>query len=110
MRVFFRHHGLSITMLGLFAAFLAGQVASGRMQYNEERQERGESEVLLSIWLREVNSQEAKESRDAALRERGVSGERLRHRRFLQSHRTKDRLHHWFEFLAPSHAGGARSA
>ena len=46
MREFFRNHGLSITMLGLFfVAFLAGQFGAGRLQYNEERQKRGEPEV-----------------------------------------------------------------
>jgi hypothetical protein len=52
MRQFFRHHGLSIVLLGLFfVTFLVGQVVSGRGEHNEERQKAGEPELGYAEYL-----------------------------------------------------------
>lgn len=60
MRRFFRNHGLSIVMLGLFfVTFLVGQVVSGRGEYNEERRKRGETELTYSDYLRSSHFGEA---------------------------------------------------
>ena len=60
MRQFFRNHGLSITMLGLFfGVFLVGQFATGRSEYNDEREKRGEPEVGYAEYLRSAHFVEA---------------------------------------------------
>jgi hypothetical protein len=52
MRQFFRNHGLSVVMLGLFfLAFLVGQVVSGRNEYNETKKKHGEAEVSFLRYL-----------------------------------------------------------
>ena len=52
MSRFFRNHGLSIVMLGLFfLTFMAGQVASGRGEYNDERKKNGQPEVGYAEYL-----------------------------------------------------------
>ncbi|MEY4938286.1 MAG: hypothetical protein RIQ93_21 [Verrucomicrobiota bacterium] len=52
MRGFFRNHGLSIVMLGLFfATFLIGQVVAGRGEYNDERKKHGQPEVGYAEYL-----------------------------------------------------------
>lgn len=49
---FFRNHGLSIVMLGMFfLVFLVGQVAAGRLEYNEERRQEGEPPVGWGDYL-----------------------------------------------------------
>jgi hypothetical protein len=45
MRDFFRNSGLSIAMLGMFLTFLVGQIAAGRLDYNNEREQRHEPPV-----------------------------------------------------------------
>jgi hypothetical protein len=53
MRRFFRNHGLSVVMLGLFfLAFLVGQVVTGRNEYNEDRRKHGESEASYADYLK----------------------------------------------------------
>ena len=60
VRRFFRNHGLSVVMLGLFFfAFIFGQVASGRSQYNEERQKRGQAVLDVADYLRSAHFGEA---------------------------------------------------
>lgn len=60
MRRFFRHHGLSVVLLGMFfLTFLVGQTVSGRLEYNEEREKRGESEVGYLDYLRSPHFAEA---------------------------------------------------
>jgi hypothetical protein len=60
MRAFFRNNGLSIVMLAvLFVTFLVGQIVSGKHQYNEEREKRGEPEIDLSHYLRSAHFVEA---------------------------------------------------
>lgn len=60
MRQFFRNHGLSLTMLGFFfVVFLVGQFAAGRLQYNEEREKRGEPAVDYGDYLRSAHFAEA---------------------------------------------------
>jgi hypothetical protein len=60
MRRVFRNHGLSIVMLGLFfVTFLVGQVITGRSEYNEEREKRGEPEVAWIEYLRSSHFGEA---------------------------------------------------
>jgi hypothetical protein len=60
MSRFFRRHGLSIVMLGLFfATFLVGQVITGRKEYNEEREKRGSTEVGYKDYLRSSHFAEA---------------------------------------------------
>lgn len=52
MRRFFRNHGLSVVMLGLFfVAFLLGQVVSGRGEYNDERKKQGRAELSYAEYL-----------------------------------------------------------
>lgn len=41
MKLFFRNNGLSLVLLGSFLALWAGQAWVGRLDYNEERAERG---------------------------------------------------------------------
>ncbi|HEX2854082.1 MAG TPA: DUF6766 family protein [Opitutaceae bacterium] len=60
MRRFFRRHGLSVIMLGLFfVTFLVGQVIAGRKEYNEEREKRGSSPVGYKAYLRSSHFAEA---------------------------------------------------
>ncbi len=52
MRHFFRDHSLSIVILGLFfVTFLAGQVGTGRKEYNDERKKHGAAEVGFVVYL-----------------------------------------------------------
>jgi hypothetical protein len=60
MRTFFRNHGLSVVMLGLFfLAFLVGQVVSGRLEANEEREDHGEPPLSVAEYLRSPHFFEA---------------------------------------------------
>jgi hypothetical protein len=60
MRAFFRNHGLSVTMLGLFLVFLlVGQVHTGRAEYNDERKKAGETELDFVTYLRSAHFVEA---------------------------------------------------
>ena len=60
MRRFFRNHGLSITMLGLFfLLFFAGQIVAGRSQYNEDQQKHGEAPVGYLDYFRTGHFAEA---------------------------------------------------
>jgi hypothetical protein len=60
MRTFFRNHGLSLAMLGLFLGFfLIGQVYTGRKEYNDEREKAGQSQVELGEYLRSAHFVEA---------------------------------------------------
>jgi hypothetical protein len=49
--LFFRNHGLSLTMLGLFLGFLLGQVLTGQREFNDEREKRGESPLPLTEYV-----------------------------------------------------------
>ncbi len=51
MRRFLRENGLSLTMLGLFFLFLAGQSIMGFQSYNQEQQEHGEPQVRYVEYL-----------------------------------------------------------
>jgi hypothetical protein len=42
-----RNHGLSIALVLLFVAFMAGQTLTGLRQYNHEQQEQGRAEISL---------------------------------------------------------------
>ena len=42
-----RNHGLSIALVLLFCAFMAGQILTGLRQYNQEQRQNGEAEVSL---------------------------------------------------------------
>jgi hypothetical protein len=59
MRNFFRNHGLSVTMLGCFLVFLAGQVLTGRHELNDEREKRHEPALALMEYLRSAHFMEA---------------------------------------------------
>ena len=60
MRRFFRNNGLSLVMLGcFFGLFLVGQVATGRKEYNEEREKRGASKVGYAEYFRSPHFSEA---------------------------------------------------
>jgi hypothetical protein len=60
MRAIFRNHGLSVTMLGMFLVFLfAGQVYTGKAEYNEERKKAGETELNIPDYLRSAHFVEA---------------------------------------------------
>lgn len=48
---FLRRNGLSLVLFGLFVAFLAGQVHTGRQVYNDERAQEGERPVALADYL-----------------------------------------------------------
>jgi uncharacterized protein DUF6766 len=48
---FFRRNGLSIVVLALMLASLAGQVVTGRLVYNQEREEHGLSAISLGQYL-----------------------------------------------------------
>ena len=54
MRAFnriWRHHGLSIVLLGLFLASMIGQTLTGWFAYNEEQSSHGEARVRLVEYL-----------------------------------------------------------
>jgi hypothetical protein len=60
MRRFFRNHGLSVVMLGLFfVTFLVGQIIAGRAEHNDERRKRGEETVSYGQYLRSAHFGEA---------------------------------------------------
>jgi hypothetical protein len=60
MRAFFRNHGLSVTLLGLFfVTFLGGQFVAGRHEYNDDREKRGLPEVGTIEYLRSAHFVEA---------------------------------------------------
>src|SRR5688500_15494132 len=60
MRPFFRNHGLSIVMLGLFfITFLIGQIVAGRGEHNDERRQRGEAALSYGQYLRSAHFGEA---------------------------------------------------
>ena len=46
-----RNRALTLVLLGFFALFLAGQLATGRAEYNETRGEHGEAAVTLAEYL-----------------------------------------------------------
>ena len=52
MRSFCRDNGLTLAMVGLFAAFLVGQVATGLRAYNDEQRDHGGPPVALGGYLR----------------------------------------------------------
>lgn len=60
MRRFFRNHGLSIVILGIFfLGIFLGQIAAGRLEHNEEREKRGEPELDYAGYLRSAHFGEA---------------------------------------------------
>ena len=56
---FFRNHGLSLTMLGLFLGFLLGQILTGQRELNDEREKRGEPPFGVNDYLRSAHFFEA---------------------------------------------------
>jgi hypothetical protein len=60
MRRVFRHHGLSIVMLGLFfVTFLIGQVVAGRSEHNDDRAKHGKDQLGWGEYLRSSHFGEA---------------------------------------------------
>lgn len=60
MRRFFRDHGLTLTMFGLFfVAFFFGQTWTGLRAYNDEREQAGETQLDLWSYLRSAHFLEA---------------------------------------------------
>jgi hypothetical protein len=59
MKLIFRNCGLSIVLLSLFFVFWAGQAFVGRIEYNEDREERGLSPMAISEYLRSSHFWEA---------------------------------------------------
>ena len=51
MKSSFRNHGLSFVLIGLFLLFWTAQFLVGRVEYNEEREERGLSPVELKEYF-----------------------------------------------------------
>ena len=51
MRRFFRNNGLTVVMLALFLFALAGQIATGRHEYNDDQTEHGQPAVGLGEYL-----------------------------------------------------------
>ena len=54
-----RENGLSLVILAVFAACMAAQIWTGRLQYNEERRQHGESALSLPQYLRSGHFLEA---------------------------------------------------
>jgi hypothetical protein len=52
MRRIWRHHGLSLTLFGLFAVCLLGQSITGHRDYNADRQAHGHSPLGYGTYLR----------------------------------------------------------
>jgi hypothetical protein len=52
LRRLWRHHGLSLTLCGLFAAYLLGQSVTGHRDYNADRQAHGHSPLGHAAYLR----------------------------------------------------------
>jgi hypothetical protein len=52
MSRYFRDHGLSIVMLGLFLLFWSGQIVTGRSEFNEEGRKHGRAEAGWLAYLR----------------------------------------------------------
>ena len=48
---FFRNNGLTIVLLALFLVFWVAQAFVGRLEYNEEREERGQTPVTLGEYV-----------------------------------------------------------
>jgi hypothetical protein len=46
-----RDRGLTLLLLTMFALFLAGQLATGQAEYNDERQDHGQPPVALAAYL-----------------------------------------------------------
>ncbi len=59
MRRSFRDHGLSITMFGLFAIILVGQIFSGLAAQNEELTQHGQQAIGLAAYLADGHFVEA---------------------------------------------------
>lgn len=55
----FRRHGLSLVMGAAFLCFWGGQVVSGRMQYNEEREVTGKPPLGVGAYLHSMHFLEA---------------------------------------------------
>lgn len=57
---FFRNNGLSLALLGLFVgAWIAGQLLTGQVVYNEKRREQGESPLTLRDYATSAHFVEA---------------------------------------------------
>ena len=59
MRTFFRNNGLSVVLVGTFLTLWVGQAIVGRLDYNDERQERGAPPVGVGRYLRSSHFLEA---------------------------------------------------
>src|SRR5689334_6745269 len=51
MKKFFRNNGLSIVLIALFLIFWVAQALVGRLEYNEEREERGAPRLQIGEYL-----------------------------------------------------------
>lgn len=59
MKLFFRNCGLSIVLLSLFLAFWVGQAIVGRLEYNDEREDRGMPPLAMNEYLHSSHFWEA---------------------------------------------------
>jgi len=59
MKKFLRNNGLSIVLLALFLIFWIAQAAVGRLEYNEEREERGLPALAMGEYLHSSHFWEA---------------------------------------------------
>jgi hypothetical protein len=59
MKSFFRNNGLSLVLIGLFLTFWVGQTIVGRLDYNEEREERRMPPLDVGEYLRSAHFLEA---------------------------------------------------
>ncbi|MEO7724294.1 MAG: DUF6766 family protein [Chthoniobacterales bacterium] len=59
MKFSFRNYGLSIVVLSMFIMFWIGQAFVGRLQYNEERNERRQAPLAMSEYLHSSHFWEA---------------------------------------------------
>jgi hypothetical protein len=59
MKSFLRNNGLSLVLIGLFLAFWLGQTIVGRLDYNEEREERKMPPLGVGEYLRSSHFLEA---------------------------------------------------
>jgi hypothetical protein len=51
VKAWIRDRGLTLLLLSMFALFLAGQVVTGRAEYNAEREDHGQPRVTLTAYL-----------------------------------------------------------
>src|SRR5436190_375688 len=59
MKKLWRNNGLSVVLLTLFVVFWIGQTVVGRLEYNEDREDRGQPQVSLGEYVRTAHFVEA---------------------------------------------------